>query len=132
MNLDRIADRVAGITAASKPTKDDVVAFFSENPNPNDKQFHEWAEGKGFDVHEAESIAYQLASKFAAFLVGGRAKEKGMTKDKVDPKELAKGIEVEMEHIDDKEVAERIALDHLAEFGDYYTRLVKMEKEAEK
>lgn len=27
-------------------------------------------------------------------------------------------------------LSKRIALDHLAEFKDYYTRLVKMEKEA--
>jgi hypothetical protein len=32
----------------------------------------------------------------------------------------------------DPEIAKEIAMDHLAEFPDYYTRLDKMEKEAEK
>src|SRR5210317_646760 len=46
-------------------------------------------------------------------------------------KELRTGIEIEHEHTDDKSKAKEIALDHLYEFPDYYTRLVKMEKEAE-
>jgi len=60
----------------------------------------------------------------------GRAEEKGLTADDVDPKELAMGIEVEKEHSDNEELAEEIALDHLAEIPDYYTRLKKMEAEA--
>jgi hypothetical protein len=35
-----------------------------------------------------------------------------------------------MEHTNNRDVAERIALDHLAEIPDYYTRLLAMEKEA--
>lgn len=61
-----------------------------------------------------------------------RAVEKGIVEKDVDPKELEKGIEVELEHTDDKEEAKKIALDHLAEFDDYYTRLIKMETDAEK
>lgn len=45
--------------------------------------------------------------------------------------ELEKGIEVEKEHTSDEEVAREIALDHLLEFPDYYTRLHDMEQEAE-
>jgi hypothetical protein len=37
------------------------------------------------------------------------------------------GIKVEMEHTKNKTIAKRIALDHLAELPDYYTRLLKME-----
>ena len=43
----------------------------------------------------------------------------------VDAKELKKGIKVEMEHTDDKEEAKKIALQHLAEVSDYYTKLEK-------
>jgi len=43
----------------------------------------------------------------------------------VDPEELAMGIEVEMEHTDDKEEAKKIALQHLAEVPDYYSKLKK-------
>jgi hypothetical protein len=45
--------------------------------------------------------------------------------------ELVLGIKVEKEHSDDQAIATEIALDHLAEFPDYYTRLIKMEKTAE-
>ena len=47
----------------------------------------------------------------------------------VDPKELQKGIEVEMEHTDDPVKAEQIALDHLAEDPQYYTKLATIEPE---
>jgi hypothetical protein len=44
---------------------------------------------------------------------------------------LRKGTKVEMEHTDDKEVAKKIAMDHLYEDLEYYTKLKKMEtKEA--
>lgn len=45
-------------------------------------------------------------------------------------RQVFKGIQVEMEHTDDPSVALEIALDHLAEFPDYYTRLEGMEDEA--
>jgi ATP-dependent Clp protease ATP-binding subunit ClpC len=44
-------------------------------------------------------------------------------------KQLEMGIKVEMEHTSDKKMSEEIAMDHLAEIPDYYTRLAKMEKE---
>jgi len=46
------------------------------------------------------------------------------------PKQLAMGLEVEMEHTDDPKVALEIAMDHLTELPDYYTHLDKMETEA--
>jgi predicted AAA+ superfamily ATPase/ribosomal protein L37AE/L43A len=51
---------------------------------------------------------------------GGMAEHKKLTEDQVDPKQLAKGIEIEMEHTDDKNVAKEIALDHLSENPKYY------------
>ena len=47
-------------------------------------------------------------------------------------KQLEIGTEVEKEHTDSDEEAMKIALDHLEEIPDYYTRLIAMEKEAEK
>jgi hypothetical protein len=47
-------------------------------------------------------------------------------------KQLEIGIKVEHEHATDPKKAREIAMDHLAEFPDYYTRLNKMEKSAEK
>lgn len=46
-------------------------------------------------------------------------------------KQLKKGIKIEMEHTSDKGEAEIIALHHLEEIPDYYTRLSKMEGKAE-
>ena len=47
----------------------------------------------------------------------------------IDPDELAAGIEVEMEHTNDRELAELIAKQHLTEPGNekYYTNLKKIE-----
>lgn len=47
-----------------------------------------------------------------------------------DEQELKMGIEIEKEHTNDEEIAERIARHHLSEIPDYYTRLKKMEKDA--
>ena len=48
----------------------------------------------------------------------------------VDQDQLARGIEIEHEHTTDDKVAREIALSHLAEIPDYYTRLDAMEQEA--
>jgi hypothetical protein len=47
-------------------------------------------------------------------------------------KQVAMGKKVEMEHVNDKVRASEISKDHLEEIPDYYTRLDKMEREAEK
>jgi hypothetical protein len=47
-----------------------------------------------------------------------------------DPKQLAQGIQVEMEHTRNKALAKEIAKDHLAEIPDYYTKLIEMERKA--
>ena len=41
--------------------------------------------------------------------------------------QLSKGIKVELEHTSDEDVAKEIALDHLAEYPDYYDRLEQVE-----
>lgn len=47
-------------------------------------------------------------------------------------KQLEIGVPIEHEHTKDKELATNIALQHLEEFPDYYTRLKKMESSAKK
>lgn len=44
--------------------------------------------------------------------------------------EFKKGYKVEREHTDDTDLAKEIAMDHLVEMPDYYTKLAKMEKES--
>lgn len=65
----------------------------------------------------------------------------GITWDRFDVDQFRIGMEVELEHgtanpltnvtEDDLVVTGKIALAHLNELPDYYTRLLKMEKEAE-
>ena len=64
----------------------------------------------------------------------------GIRWDKFDVEQFRKGLGVELEHgtanrttdvtNDDPLLTGKIALAHLAEFPDYYTRLAKMEAEA--
>jgi len=65
----------------------------------------------------------------------------GITWDKFDVEQFRMGMDVELEHglddsgtnvtNDDSLITGKIALAHLNEFPDYYTRLAKMEEEAE-
>ncbi|MBU0469561.1 MAG: hypothetical protein KKF78_05175 [Candidatus Omnitrophica bacterium] len=80
---------------------------------------------KRFSLEEAKNIGEQLGIKW----------------DKFDVEQFLMGINVEMEHglrdsftnvtSDDTLTTGKIALAHLNEFPDYYTRLEKMEKEAD-
>jgi len=62
------------------------------------------------------------------------ATEVGKHRDKsletYSPDQVKIGLKIEKEHSDIPEVASQITKDHLAEFPDYYTRLVKLEKDA--
>jgi len=80
---------------------------------------------KNFNLEEAKNIGEQLSLKW----------------DKFDVEQFRMGINVELEHglrdsatnVTDNEslTTGKIALAHLNEFPDYYTRLEKMEKEAD-
>lgn len=52
----------------------------------------------------------------------------GVDWNRFDIDQFKKGLEVEYEHTSDPGEAGRIALDHLKELPNYYTRLDKMEK----
>jgi len=66
----------------------------------------------------------------------------GVDWNQVDLEQFRMGLQVELEHgtrdpetnvtDDDRSLTAKIALAHLNEFPDYYTRLAKMESEAEK
>ncbi|HDP95772.1 MAG TPA: hypothetical protein ENN40_10505 [Candidatus Aminicenantes bacterium] len=62
---------------------------------------------------------------FKEQLKGGRADGKAVTDFPLE--QLIKGIETEMEHTKDPMLALEIAMDHLEELDDYYTRLEVME-----
>ena len=48
----------------------------------------------------------------------------------IDPQQLKMGEKVELEHTKDPSISRRIAMDHLKEIPDYYTRLEEMENKA--
>ncbi|MCA9487873.1 MAG: hypothetical protein KC516_02835 [Nanoarchaeota archaeon] len=79
-----------------------------------------------FTIKEAESVGKRLGIKW----------------NKFDPEQFRIGMGVELEHgksskktdvtKDDSLKTGKIALAHLNEFPDYYTRLLKMEEKAER
>lgn len=115
----------------SKELEETMISFLSDNPNPSDSKVHDWAEKNDIAVDDAERAIYSLATKFVKILKGGKAGKKGLKPEDVDQKQLEIGTKIELEHTPDKDVARHIALDHLAEFGNYYDALIKMEKELE-
>lgn len=89
----------------------------------------------GIDVSIVTEYVMPIMEKISAAIENifhGEAYEKKFTEKDANPKELAMGIKVEMEHTPDPALAKKIALDHLAELPDYYTRLAKMEREGKK
>jgi predicted DNA-binding transcriptional regulator YafY len=66
------------------------------------------------------------------FFHQGLSAKKHVTREDVDPEQLRMGIEVELEHTDNRVVAEKIAVDHLAEDPLYYTHLLEMETKYQK
>jgi len=89
-------------------------------------QYNETMTRKNITVNEAKLIGEQLGIDWSRF----------------DIEQFRMGMEVELEHgtidpltnvsNDDLLITGKIALAHLNEFPDYYTRLLKMEQEAEK
>lgn len=84
------------------------------------------------EEREAPEVSESDIDEINKLLPGGKSEEMGITEADVDADELAMGMEIEMEHTDDPAIAKRISLDHLSEFGDYYTRLKKLEEDAKK
>ena len=107
----------------------EIMHFLAVNPTPPDDEVHKLGTRLGLEPDEFESKIYAI---LGSILGAGMAKRKGFTEKDASKKELEMGIKVEMEHTKNKAVAKRIALDHLSEMPDYYTKLVKMEKEGEK
>lgn len=98
-----------------------IIKFFTENPNPPDDKVHALGEKLGLDPDVFEEHIYMILSNIIT-----AGKSKGFT-GKYDPKQIAMGKNVEKEHTTEPMIAEKIAKDHLAEIPDYYTRLAKME-----
>lgn len=127
-----LAFAMAGeITAGCFGLRKQVFEYFA-NPKAdlNDKAIHAFAEGKGIDHSKFEEEIYATLHDF---LGQGKYQKEGVNKIKVDPEEIRKGIEVEMEHTSCPMIALRISLDHETEtapwkYTRYYAWLDAMEK----
>lgn len=102
---------------------EEALSWKSDIENYEEDSMYE-SEEKGEE--EVDSIE---AMPFEDSMGGGLADDKQPSD--FCPKQLAMGLEVEMEHTDDPKVALEIAMDHLMEIPDYYTHLNKMEADAE-
>lgn len=141
-DLDAIADRQRERLAEHhRRSREDtlrwkIAEWLRANPNPDDNKVHAWAEELEMEVDDLEEAIYRLASEHARELgkadkiPGGLAA--GKRRSDFDPDQVRMGIEVEMEHTDDRQVALEIALDHLAEDPRYYTHLKEMEAKYQK
>lgn len=114
---------------ASKSLKDRILELFKNKENISNKDIINWAKKEGYSELEVEDTVCEILSDFLSV---GKAKEEDIRKKDVNKKELEDGKKVEMEHVEDDQLAEKIALDHLAEIPDYYNRLKKMEEQAKK
>ena len=103
-----------------------MFEYFSDTKAKlDDKYIHAFVDKNKIEYSEFESGIYKVLH---SFLGKGRFNEN--TKVTIDPKELAVGVKVEMEHTSSPIIAERIAKDHLAEqFKEnrYYSWLSLME-----
>lgn len=108
-----------------------LISIFSTN-KINNELINQISEQLGISKELINDEIYEILS---AFLNGGKFIEENKPLDWFNTEQLKIGKEVEKEHLihDNKYtniLARRIALDHLTEIEDYYTRLIKMEEEA--
>lgn len=105
----------------------DVVEFIKNFESPTEEDFEQAAEQCGMAVEELKLTVFDLAHA----LLLGIGKHSDVPDEEFDPEELQKGIEVEMEHVNNTLIAKMIAKDHLMEIPDYYNRLDSLEKEGQ-
>lgn len=92
-------------------------------PSPPQKKVTKGAQSIPPGVGHPEVTILKAAFEFD--LSGGRSA--GMVPSDFDVEQLVMGVAHEMEHTSDYKTALRIAMDHLAEFPEYYTHLDAME-----
>jgi len=108
------------------PTNYMTSSDASPLPNANVAPAAQFTPAKGIGVGTVVAVgalglgAWWLLS---GGLVSNPRRSEGMSREDFDPDELERGTLHEMEHTDSRAVAERIAMDHLAEDPDYYEKL---------
>ena len=124
MNDGKTLDKERTVDSQSFSTEDDIDIlkdFLSDlQINEAMQEYKERMEDEKAAKEETETVD-----------TTGLADKNNTTDKDVHPEELLMGIEVEMEHTQDKALAKQIALDHLTEIPDYYSRLKRMEATGE-
>jgi|GEM_PF-2050066 len=119
-----LIERVRNLTA--EHIDDYIEMFRDEEEDYEDEELSMVAEVVKRRVYE--SIKGGLADNKT---VKDIADKHGVSVKQIE-RQIEMGVKVEMEHVDDKKLAKEISMDHLWEIPDYYDRLDKMEKDAEK
>jgi AraC-like DNA-binding protein len=105
-----------------------VVSYFSVNKGIT--KIDRLATQMNVSESHVNRIIYNIVETLFG---GGESKKNNFNKRDINSQELRMGIDVEYEHTiksspSATRIATKIALDHLAELPDYYTRLKEMEK----
>jgi hypothetical protein len=117
-----------GVKVDPEEISDLLISYLIENPNPSDKEVHEWAEEMGVDVHDVEAGFYHLATRFTSLFAEGKSANAHLDINALVD-EIKMGMDVESEHTKDPALQMKITCDHLVEHPQYYSRFLKpMEK----
>jgi len=87
---------------------------------------------KHMGMHPRRFMIRKFIHFMKSFWFAGLSYQYKTSPKDVDEHELMMGIKVEYEHTTNRKIAAKIALDHLTEIDDYYTRLEKMEEQAKR
>ena len=129
--------KLTNLLTLHSTSKHAIIGVERLGRHPNHKAKNKYAakrysNDKGDDMVDSKHFTIEEAKKIGDDL--------GIDWDKFDVEQFRRGLEVELEHgkrdlatnvtDDDPILTGKIALAHLNEFPDYYTRLEKMEKKA--
>ena len=107
------------VTLSKAEQLDEVLLFFRENPSASRADFLALDKALSVTREVLENLEFELCKSLCSKI----GKHVNHGDEDVDQDELQKGIEHELEHTNDEYIARLIALDHLSEMPDYYTKL---------
>lgn len=97
-----------------------IIKRFNDDSHITLKELHELATASSVDY---DTVIETICDLFQGMLY----RRKDIRDKKLEPTELKMGIEHEMEHTDNKHIAEIIARDHLSTVPNYYTLLKEID-----
>jgi hypothetical protein len=114
----------------SEDVLSEIIDFFISTPSAGYQELSKFVKSKNIDYYDMDHALTVLAGSFVGFVYGGLFMKSKTGLGDIDAEQLSMGISVEKEHTDNELIARKIALDHLVEIPDYYTRLSEMESAA--